>query len=137
MSLVLDSSVTLAWLYSDEATPAVLAVFDRVILEGAFVPSLWPFEVANSLTMAVRQRRIAASERNDSLTDLASLPIEADRETEAHAWGKTTQLADRHELSVYDAAYLELALRRQLPLARLDSDLSGAASTEGVQVLGI
>lgn len=137
MSLVLDSSVTLAWLYPDEAAPAVLAIFERVIREGAFVPGLWAFEVANSLTMAVRQKRITASDRNDSLTDLASLPIEADRETEVHAWGETTQLADRHELSIYDAAYLELALRRGLPLATLDGDLSGAARTEGVHVLGI
>lgn len=137
MSLVLDSSVTLAWLYSDEATPAVLAVFDRVIREGAFVPSLWVFEVANSLTMAVRQKRITSSDRNDSLTDLASLPIEADRESEARAWGETTELADRFELSIYDAAYLELALRRGLPLATLDGDLSRAATSEGIQLLGV
>lgn len=137
MSLVLDSSVTLAWLYSDEATPAVLSLFEQVIWEGAFVPSLWIFEVANSLTMAVRQKRITASDRNDSLADLASLPIEADREAEGRAWRETAQLADRHNLSIYDAAYLELALRRRLALATLDSELSRAAKADGVLVLGI
>jgi predicted nucleic acid-binding protein len=135
VSLVLDSSVTLAWLLPDEATPAVLAVFERVIWEGAFVPSLWAFEVANSLTVAVRQKRIAAGDRNDSLADLAGLPIEADRESEVQAWRDATQLADRHRLSVYDAAYLELALRRNLPLATLDADLSRAAAAEGVELL--
>ena len=137
MSLVLDSSVTLAWLYSDEATPAVLSVFDRVIREGAFVPSLWALEIANSLTMAVRQERITANDRNDSLTDLASLPIEVDRQSEANAWKDATQLADRHKLSIYDAAYLELALRRGLPLATLDGDLREASGVEGVRLLGI
>jgi predicted nucleic acid-binding protein len=136
LSLVLDSSVTLAWLLPDEATPAVLAVFDRVIQEGAFVPSLWVLEVANSLTMAVRRKRITTGDRNDSLTDLASLPIDTDGGSEAHAWGEMTRLADRYELSIYDAAYLELALRRNLPLATLDANLRRAAAAEGVHLLG-
>jgi predicted nucleic acid-binding protein len=85
----------------------------------------------------VRQKRITASYRNDSLADLVSLPIEVDRESEGRAWRGTVQLADRHTLSIYDASYLELALRRRLALATLDSELSKAAKKDGVLVLGI
>ena len=137
MSLVLDSSVTLAWLYSDELTDPVRTVFERVTASRAWVPSLWRLEVANSLHMAVRRRRIDAAFRDASLADLALLNISADPDTDTFAWSTTLQLADRHTLTLYDAAYLELALRLSLPLATLDQELRSAAKQAGLALLGV
>jgi predicted nucleic acid-binding protein len=136
VSLVLDSSATLAWIFSDETTEAIRRVFDGVAEEGAVVPGLWRLEVANSLTVAVRQGRIDAEFRRASLADLALLNIATEPHTDSHAWGETLNLADRFKLTLYDAAYLELAGRRSLPLATLDGELRAAAAALGLHVLG-
>jgi predicted nucleic acid-binding protein len=135
-SLILDSSATLAWIYGDETTDAVRGVFDAIADNGALVPSLWRLEVANSLTMAVRKRRIDPDFRRAALADLAILDISTDPQTDSHAWTDTLNLADQLRLTVYDAAYLELAQRRTLPLATLDRELRAAATAIGVTVLG-
>ena len=137
MSLVLDSSVTLAWIYRGETTAAVGEVFTKVISDGAWVSSLWRLEVANVLEMGVRRGRHTAEFRDITLTDLALIPIATDGETERQAWGATLQLASRNRLTVYDATYLELAKRRALPLATLDEDLRTAAEAEGVELMGV
>lgn len=136
MSLVLDSSATLAWVYSDEITTAIGEVFARLNERGAWVPALWRLEVANVLQMGVRRGRHDAAFRDAALTDLGLLPISVDPDTGRHAWNATLHLAERHKLTVYDAAYLELAQRRGLPLATLDADLRVAASAERVVLLG-
>jgi predicted nucleic acid-binding protein len=137
LSLVLDSSVTLAWVYSDEATAAVREVITKVVAGGVWVSSLWHLEVANVLEMGVRRGRHTAEFRDATLIDLALFPITTDAETEKQAWGATLQMASRNRLTVYDAAYLELAKRRDLPLATLDEDLRTAARAEGVGLLGV
>jgi predicted nucleic acid-binding protein len=137
VSLILDSSAALAWIYADEITLAIGQVFDLLRENGAWVPSLWRLEVANILEMGVRRARHDAAFLDATLADLALLPINLDPETERQAWGATLRLAERHRLSSYDAAYLELAQRRRLPLATLDSDLRAAASKEGVPLLGM
>lgn len=136
MSLVLDSSAALAWIYSDETTEAIRHVFDLLTENGAWVPGLWRLEVANILEMGARRGRHDAAFREATLADLALLPINLDPETDRQAWGATMQLASRHRLTLYDAAYLELAQRRDLPLATLDRELRSAASDEGVILLG-
>lgn len=136
MSLVLDSSVTLAWVYGDETTEPVSQVFDLLSQSGAWVPQLWRLEVAHVLEMGVRRNRHDSDFRDATLADLAQLPIQVDGETDNQAWGATLRLAQRHQLTLYDAAYLELALRRSLPLATLDKDLRRAASAEKVRRLG-
>jgi predicted nucleic acid-binding protein len=136
VSLVLDSSATLAWIYSDETTESIRSVFKSVADEGALVPALWRLEVANSLTAAVRRGRIDADFRRASLADLALLDITTDHHTDFHAWSETLSLADRFKLTIYDAAYLELAVRRSLPLATLDSELRTAAAASGLRLLG-
>jgi predicted nucleic acid-binding protein len=136
MSLVLDSSVTLAWVYAEETNKAIREVFDLVSTHGGFVPSLWRLEVANVLESGVRRGRRDAAFRDDTLADLALLPITVDPETDRQAWGATLQLAVRHRLTLYDAAYLELAQRRRLPLATLDRELRQAAKAEMVPLLG-
>jgi predicted nucleic acid-binding protein len=137
VGLVLDSSVTIAWIYNEETTPPVLEVLDRIIASGAWVPALWRMEVANVLEMKVRRRRINAEFRDEALADLSLLPITIDAETDQHVWSATLQLAVRHQLTVYDAVYLELAVRRGLPLATLDRELRAAAQAEGVTLLGV
>jgi len=137
MSLVLDSPVTLAWVYAEEATPAIRNVLDQVSDSGAWVPSLWRLEVANILEIGVRRNRHNAAFRDATLADLALLPVRIDTETEHQAWGATVRLAERHRLTMYDAAYLELALRRALPLATLDAELRTAATAEQLPLLGI
>ncbi len=137
MTLIVDSSAALAWIYADEMTMPISQVFDRVINGHAYVPAIWRLEVANSLQMAVRRKRIDASFRDAALTDLALLNIITDSDTDIFAWSTTLQLAKRHHLTVYDAAYLELALRLGLPLATLDQELRAAGDALGVTLLGV
>jgi len=137
MSFVLDSSATLAWIYADEATSSIQQVFERLIATGAWVPGLWRLEVANVLEMGVRKGRHSAEFRDETLADLELLPIHIDPETDHRAWRETLRLAERHRLTLYDAAYLELARRRSLALATLDRDLRKAARAEVVPLLGL
>lgn len=136
MSLVLDSSATLAWIYSDETTEPIRRVFDAVADNGAVVPALWRLEIVNSLTVAMRRGRIDVNFRRAALNDLALLDIAIDAETDAHAWGETLDLADSFQLTAYDAAYLELAKRRTLPLATLDNELATAGKVLGLRIFG-
>jgi len=137
MSLVLDSSVTLAWIYSEQTSAQIDRVLQLVSRDGAWVPSLWRLEVANILEMGVRRGRHDAAFRDATLGDLALLPIDVDQDTDAHAWGATLRLAERHRLTLYDAAYLELAKRRKAALATLDGELRAAAQGEKVTLLGV
>jgi predicted nucleic acid-binding protein len=137
MSLVLDSSVALAWVYADETTDAVLGLYDRIRLDGAWVPGLWRWEIANVLQLNVRRGRHGADFRDGALASLALLPVKVDAEADRQAWNAALHLAERHRLTVYDAAYLEIASRRKIPLATLDRQLRVAASDEKVQLLGV
>ncbi len=137
MSLVLDASLTLSWFFKDERTPGADAVLTEVTEHGAVVPALWRLEVANALQMALRRKRIDAGFRDRALTQLSRLSIAADPDTDAHAWTGALQLADRFQLTLYDAAYLELAQRRRLPLATLDRELREAAAALGIALLGV
>jgi len=131
LNLVLDCSMTLAFLLPDERTAEAERVLDRVVTEGAWVPSLWRLEVANSLSMAVKRGRIRQAYRDTALANLAMLDIRIDDETDKMAWAATLGLADQFALTLYDAAYLELAVRRNLPLATFDTALQKAARMIG------
>ena len=135
MTIVIDASVTLPWYFQDEATASSEALLDKVVASGAVVPAHWKLEIANAFRTALRKGRIDRDYRDLSLQDLSELVILVDDETVRHAWGTTLALADKHSLTPYDAAYLELALRRNLPLATLDKALQAAAATERVEVL--
>jgi predicted nucleic acid-binding protein len=136
MSLVLDSSMTLAWYFEDEQTPAAMGVLREVAATGAVVPSLWRLEVANGLQAALKRKRITAAYRDVSLNDLGSLAISIDAETDRHAWTATLRLSDRFGLTMYDAAYLELSGRLGLPLATLDAQLASAAGASAIPLRG-
>ena len=136
MSFVLDSSVALDWVYLDERTPAALDLSERAARSGAWVPTIWHLEIANSLQFSVQRGRIDASFRDLSLADLARLRIFVDAETHTFAWTTALALAERFRLTLYDACYLELAQRRALPLATLDNDMRQAGRALGLEVLG-
>jgi predicted nucleic acid-binding protein len=136
MSLVLDGSAVLAWIYPDEQGDLADRIFEQVIALGAWVPSLWRLEVANGLRTGLRRGRINIADRNAALADMSVLRITVDLETDQHAWRTILQLSDRFDLTVYDAAYLELAQRRALPLGSLDEELCAAARALGVAVIG-
>ena len=132
MSVVLDGSVALAHALHDERGEPVAALFDAIAGGGAVVPGLWHIEVANGLEMAVRRKRLSRADADGIVADFAHYAIEVDAETHLRAWAETRRFAQRHRLTLYDAAYLELAFRRALPLATLDADLARAAKREGV-----
>lgn len=133
MAFVLDCSVTMAWVFPDEATEATDQLRDSLVESRAFVPSLWPVEVGNVLLVATRRNRIHVDDWREIRASLEALPIEIDPVTTSRAWGSSLELARTHQLSVYDAMYLELAMRLQLPLATLDRALHRAARTVGVE----
>jgi predicted nucleic acid-binding protein len=129
---VLDGSVTLGWAFRDEVSPYAEAVLDRLPFAPAFVPGIWPLEIANALLVAERRGRTTQARTVEIIAALASLPITVDNETSERAMRDTLSLARARHLSAYDAAYLELAMRRGLPLATLDQRLRDAAAAVGV-----
>jgi predicted nucleic acid-binding protein len=132
-AFVLDCSATLPWVFGDEATPACDALLDQLGAGArAWVPSLWHLELGNVLLGAKRRNRIDQAGIEAFLSQLAVYDIAVDDQTTERAWQKTLDLAMQYGLSTYDAAYLELALRRGVPLATLDSALITAARTCGV-----
>jgi predicted nucleic acid-binding protein len=135
LSIVLDASMAMAWLFEDEGTTATDEVLQRVVIEGGIVPSLWRLEIANAFQIAIRRGRCDEGYVDRSLEELTELAIVIDDKTDANAWGATKIIARKHGLSLYDAAYLELALRLQRPLASCDAALIRAAKATGLYVL--
>jgi predicted nucleic acid-binding protein len=137
VNLVLDASVALAWCFEDEGGDYPLGVLEALRDSEAVVASLWPLEVTNGLLVAERRQRIDSADAIQFRNLLLSLPIVLDPVEGRRAFGVTHHLARTHELSAYDAAYLELALRHGIPLATLDDSLRAAAEFEGVGVFRI
>jgi predicted nucleic acid-binding protein len=133
MPMVVDASVTISWYLADEATDTAQSVLERLRESEAIVPALWWFETRNVLLMNERRGRLDQSQTTAILAHLARLPIALDREPAGDA---ALALARAHRLTFYDAAYLELALRRDVPLATLDRRLAAAARTAAVRLLG-
>jgi predicted nucleic acid-binding protein len=129
---VLDCSVTMAWCFGDEATAYTDGVRDCLAEKRAVVPSIWPLEAANATLMGERRKRLDEARGQRFFVLLAALPIVVDSETSSRAFGDIVHMARTHQLSAYDAAYLELAIRRGLPLACNDGKLRNAALAAGV-----
>ena len=132
MAFVLDSSVALAWLLPDESNARTDALADRLEQEDAQVPAIWPLEVGNALLMAQRRNRITEVDFKRCIAALSALPIEVDTTAVLAA---VLSIAQRSGLTSYDAAYIELAQRRDLPLATLDDALRRACKAFKVTVL--
>jgi|SRR5580658_6478473 predicted nucleic acid-binding protein len=133
MAFVLDASITACWAFDDEDHPDASLAFDRMRDEEGVVPGLWWFEVRNILIVNERRRRITESDTGTFLMNLSRLRIRTDPAPDDE--GSVLRLARTYRLSVYDAAYLELAQREGLPLATLDGDLQKAASGERVALV--
>ncbi len=112
-----------------------MALLDRVAETGAMAPQLWPLEALNGLLTAERRQRIDGGLRQRLGGFLRALPISIDGETMSQVWSGIASLAERHRLTAYDAAYLELALRLAMPLATSDNPLRNAAREAGVELL--
>ena len=127
VSVVIDSSMALTWCFEDEASPQTDALFERVRDDGAVVPALWHLELANVLLQAEKRGRIAPGDVATRLKLISELPIATDHEVAARARREVITLARAENLTAYDAAYLELAIRRSLPLSTRDDALFRAA----------
>jgi predicted nucleic acid-binding protein len=125
----------MAWCFEDEQRPETDALLDHVRNHGGLVPPLWYWEVANVLNVGLRRGRLTGAEATARLELLARLRIQTDPESVARTWRETRILAEAERLSVYDAAYLELAIRRGAGLATLDSSLASAAERRGIAVV--
>jgi len=131
VSIVIDASMTLALCFEDEAPPEADRIVDHIARNGAVAPAHWALELANGLVMAERRGRLKPADAASFVELLRSLPIEIDADTAAQALRDTLALARAQRLTSYDAAYLELAMRRGLPLVTLDAPLEAAASRLG------
>jgi predicted nucleic acid-binding protein len=130
VSFVLDASTALAWCFRDEDDHRAMSALERLESAEAYVPTLWSLEVANGLLAAERRKRITASASADAMRILLELPIVTDPFTRSRDFNATWRLARTHGLSAYDACYLELAMRLNLPLVTLDERLRAAAEVE-------
>ena len=133
--VVVDSSVALSWCFEDEASPQTDALLDRVRQQGAMVPGLWHVELANVLLQAEKRGRLTMAEVAEAITLVSRLRVTVDDETASRAWREILSTARTEGLTAYDAAYLELAVRRGLALATVDRALARAAKRAGVMVL--
>lgn len=129
MGLVLDASIVACWILPDEQNAKADLALDALERERASVPEIWRYEVRNLLVMNERRGRISRGATTAGLEFLSVLPIDVERDMDEDA---ALGLARKHRLTVYDAAYLELALRKGLPLATLDAELIAAARADGI-----
>lgn len=130
--LVIDASIAASWVLEDESDPRAESVQAEVERNGCLVPQHWHLEIHNTLIMAERRRRITRQAADLGLDFLKSMPIITDSE---HDLDAALALARSHELSFYDAMYVELALRRGASLATLDGPLRRASIAEGVSLV--
>ena len=133
---VADASIAVAWVHPAQATPQtrmlLQAIYDGASIE---VPGIWPLEISNALLVLVRRKKLFEAERQAALAALQRIAVKIDYEMSILAFTKLSAIASNHHLSVYDAAYFELAQRRKLPLACNDGALREAAARTGIKVL--
>lgn len=133
-ALVLDCSVAVSWCFQDQADDFADHVLDEIGTKGAAVPTLWPLELANVLLIGERRRKISGRELARLLDFIGSLPIEVDEEAPHRAFDEILSFGRTRVISAYDACYLELASRLELPLATRDEGLRKAARAVGVEL---
>jgi predicted nucleic acid-binding protein len=132
---VVDNSIVMAWCFEDEATKYTDSVQEMLINYRAFVPSIWPLEVANVLLVAERKKRISKADSGRFIALLSQLPIEVGQSEPDRVFHDTLSLARQHKLSSYDASYLALAIRMGLPIASLDKAIIRAAKNIKIGIL--
>jgi predicted nucleic acid-binding protein len=135
---VLDASVTVAWCFDDESTPLTEGILD-LLSAGAegIAPGIWPLEVANALLVAERRKRISLAQVTALLGRIVQLPVSVETIEPDRAFSQILSVARQYQLTEYDAAYLELALRKGLPFATLDDRLRQAARIVGIRLVRV
>ena len=132
-TFIADASVAIGWVHPAQATKETAAMLDAMAAGAVVeVPALWPLEVANALSVLERRRKLTEEERRAGLGWLRGIRLRVDHDMASLAFTTLSELASAHNLSVYDAAYLELAQRRRLVLGCKDGPLREAARTSGV-----
>jgi predicted nucleic acid-binding protein len=136
---VLDNTVTMAWCFADEATKLTETLLRRLsnLTDIATVPALWLYEVVNVTELAVRKGRITAEKADAFLESLADLPIEIENPALLQIFVSVRALVGQYKLTAYDASYLELAIRQNLPIATSDKALAKAAQAAGVNLVEV
>jgi len=134
-AFIVDCSIAMTWLFNNEATPKTAELLNRLSAETALVPSWWFVEVTNVIALAERKGRITPAQSGAFIADLSKLDIEQDDQASARAFAHLLPLCRTHQLTSYDAMYLELAVRRDLPLATLDADRRKASKKLGIKLL--
>jgi predicted nucleic acid-binding protein len=132
---VIENSVVMAWCFKDAINQYADVILDRLEISTGFVPSIWPLEVCNVLLVAERKRRIGEAGSTRFIALLAELPIIVEQEPPERMIKEIFALAREHKLSSYDASYLDLAMRKGLPIATLDKNLIAAAKRSKVPIL--
>ena len=132
---VIDNSVVMAWCFKDETSQYADHILDRLEDSSGLVPSIWPLEVCNVLLVAERKKRIGEAGSTRFIALLTELPITVEQESPERMIKDIFALARKHKLSSYDASYLDLAMRKGLPIATLDKDLLAAAKRSKVPIL--
>lgn len=133
-AFVLDGSIALAWFFTDEQDAYADSIASNFPIDGAIVPEHWSLEISNSIAVGERRNRVTVQQSTAFIQLLSAFPIQRDLETELRALSETLVLARTHGLTSYDAAYLELAIRLNLPIATLDKKLLAAAQASGVPI---
>jgi len=133
--IILDCSVTASWFIPYEFSKSSFNIRDKIRERGAIVPTIWSLEVGNVLLISERRKRITKEQRQKALYILKDLPIKTDELTFKNAWFETIELAEKYNLTLYDACYLELVLRYNSILATFDNNLKQAAKLAGIVLL--
>lgn len=133
---MLDSSVALAWCFEDEQTESTAELFERLGRESAAVPSLWFIELTNVLALSERKRRATQAKTAEFIALVQKFDLEVDQDGPGRAFNHVLDLCREHRLTAYDAMYLDLAIRKRLPLATLDDELRKAAKRANIPLLG-
>lgn len=134
-AFVIDNSVVMTWCFKDENSQHTDFILDKFEYATAFVPSIWPLEVSNVLLVAERKKRIGEADSSRFIALLSELPIIVDQETPERMIKDIFALARQYNLSSYDASYLDLAMRKGLPIITLDKRLLLAAKQSNVPIL--
>jgi predicted nucleic acid-binding protein len=133
-SFVVDNSIVMSWCFKDETNQYADTVLEYLTEATAFVPSIWPFEVVNVLLIAERRKRLSEADSVRFMTLLSQLPIIVEHERPERIMADLLALARANNLSSYDASYLDLSMRKGLPIATLDTRLIGAARMAKVPI---
>lgn len=135
-TFVIDCSVAMTWLFEDEATAQTAKLLDRLGTETALAPAWWFLELANGMALAERKGQITSAQSAELIAELSKLGIEVDSDSPERAFDHLLPLCRTHQLTSYDAMYLDLSVRRAIPPATLDQPLRKAAKKMGVKLLG-